>query len=145
MGEISEKNFEKNQESLEIQTAENLKLVSAELTLQEADDKVAALLEERRLVEDFEKNGDIDIGNFDMDKLNNLKKEADKADNERTKIYKELRDLKSKKSYEKDPRKAKELETAISKKQSEYDTANRKYKNKVEDYENYAKRLKYYR
>ena len=146
MDEITEKNPEKCQKSLEIQTSEKLKLSSSELTFQEANNKVAALLDERPSVEEVEKLGEVDIGQSEIDRILNkmaeMKRSTDKSETKMNNLSKELQDLKHKRSYEKDKLKLKEIETKISKKQSEFNNAKIDYQNKKNKYDSYAKMLR---
>ena len=112
------------------------------MTRQEADDKVAALIEERRTVEESEKSDSyVDIGKVNMEELKKRYRLADKAlDNWRS-LHNELQALKSKRRYERDASQKSYLDKKISDKQDEVDKAKLDYENKKNSYESYARNL----
>ena len=115
-------------------------IFSSELTRQEADEKVAALIEERRTVGESEKPA-LDIGDGKIAELAYRKRRADEALSKWNSLDKELKALKSKRNYERDPAKKSALDKKISAKQSEVDSAKRDYENKKSAYQSYARNL----
>ena len=124
------KEFTPPKEVNEIAFVEINQTLDPELTRQEADDKVAALLEERR-----------SIGENKISELAYLKRQADIALDKWKSLDKELKNLKSKRNYERDAKKKSELDKKISAKQDEVDNAKSAYENKKSDYQSYARRL----
>lgn len=132
----------RSKEINEIPLADENGIFSSELTRQEADDKVAALLEDRRTVEETEKlGGDVEIGDAKMEELARRKRRADEALAKWNSLNNELRSLKSKRSYERDAKKKAELDRKIDAKQTEVNHAKSDYENKKNSYQSYARNL----
>lgn len=113
------------------------------MTRQEADDKVAVLIEERRSDEETERLDDVnvEIGDGKIAELAHLKRNADDALAKWNSLNKELKSLKSKCDSERDTAKKSVLIKKVSAKQYEVDSAKRDYENKRSHYQSYARRL----
>lgn len=126
----------------EISSGVESEIFSSNLTRQEADDKVAVLIEERRTVEESEKSSSyVDIGKGTIEELTYRKRLVDKALDNFNFVHKELQALKSKRSYEKDAAKKSYWDKKISDKQDEFNKAKLDYENKKNSYESYARTL----
>ena len=130
-------------ESNEITVIDGQGVFSSELTRQEADDKVAALIEECQTIEHTKKldNEQPDIGDGKIAELSRLKSDADNALSKWDSLDKELKTLKSRRDNERDAAKKSTLIKKVDAKQSEVDRAKRDYENKKSLYQAYARRL----
>lgn len=134
MSEIHSEFRENFYETIETKTAEKLKLMTSDLTIQEADDKIAALLEERRTVEESKMFNSVDIGNGDIDKLRELKRAADRELAKCNQLKRELDSLKSKRNFEKNPAQKAELDRQISNKEYQLRNAKQDFNRREHDY-----------
>lgn len=129
------------QELNEITKADGNEIFSSELTRQEADDKVAALLEERRSAEEVEKTDaatdDVGMSSAEESKLRSMANGVRDALSKSNLMEQELNRLKSKRNRERDPVKRKQLESDIKRQESKARSAKEDYERKDRAYKNY--------
>lgn len=129
------------QELNEITKADGDGIFSSELTRQEADDKVAVLLEERHNSEEVEKTDAVTDGvgmsSAEESKLRSMANEARDALGKANLMEQELNRLKSKRNRERDPVKRNQLESDIRKQESKAKSAKEDYAKKDKAYKNY--------
>lgn len=121
---------------------DGLKTLSPELTRQEADDKVAALLEERRIAEESEtpavENIEVGITYSEKTKMQSMANDAKKAMESANLLKQELNRLKTKRRQEINPAKQKQLDKEISDKENAVKNAEEDFKSKNTAYKNYV-------
>lgn len=127
----------------EVSPVDGLKNLSPELTRQEADDKVAALLEERRIAEGSEisavGNTYIGMTYSEKTKMQSMANDAKKAMESANLLKQELNSLKSKRRREMNPARQKQLDKDISDKEKAVRTAEKDFESKNTAYKNYVK------
>ena len=118
----------------EVPSSDGLKNLSSELTRQEADDKIAALLEERQAAE----IPDIGITYSEKNKMLSLANDAQKAQSKANLLERELNSLKAKRRRELDPAKQKQLDRDIADQDKKVKAAKANFAAKDKTYKNYV-------
>lgn len=125
----------------EIAIVDGSGIFSSELTRQEADDKVAALIEERSIFNETEKPGEhVEVGDVNMSKASNLKNKAEETRKKCISLDNELRRLKSRRNWEKNPAEIKKIDRQIADKESALKSAKRDFEDETRAYKDYMKK-----
>lgn len=123
-------------ESSEIHGVDGLGIFSPELTLQEANDKVAARIDERLAVEE---STEVGMSSSEQSKMRNMMNEACTAQSKANLLEQEWNSLKRKRDRETDPKKKSELDRELAAKKSKLKKAKEDFEDKDKAYKNYVR------